>query len=53
MSVDDFEAWKIMAECIKNKVISQKAIDHIFEEDPLFLEWYLKNYCNEPNFNEQ
>ena len=53
MTVDNFEAYRITAECIKNNVITKPQANQIFEQDPIFLKWYLENYCSEPSFIEE
>ena len=53
MTIDNFETYRITAECIKNNLISQPQANQIFETDPIFLKWYLENYCNEPSFIEE
>jgi len=51
MSVDEYEHWRIDAECIDKKVYTNAQAEAIFKNDPKFLKWYLENYCNNMNMS--
>jgi hypothetical protein len=50
MTAKKEKQYKLLAECIRSDQLSARQIQEHFEEDPAFRTWYLRTYCNEPEF---
>ena len=44
------EQYKLLADCIRSDQLSARQVYEHLEIDPQFKRWYLKIYCNTPDF---